>query len=87
MIVKVPVYLSLEEKLHPDEVSEVTEVIRVRLTKFIKSTADHFTIEFLGREIRLEIITSAEVKALMTGSTLGQLRKTAKIKISNLRKK
>jgi hypothetical protein len=86
MIIKIPVYLNLDEHFHPDEVSEVTETFRIGTTKLLKSMDEELTIKFLGREIIATILTTKDLEILMTGSKLGNIRK-AKTRLKELKSK
>jgi len=86
MVIKVPIYLNLDEHLHPDEVSEVTECFRIGTTKILLSMAEELSMKFLGREIIAQVLTTKDLEKLMSGSKLGNIRK-AKTRLKELKSK
>lgn len=87
MVIKVPVYLQLDEHFHPDEVVELTDAARIGLSKDLMSKFKFFHLEYLGRDIKLRIISTKELKLLMTGVQLGNVKANSIQKLKKLKTK
>lgn len=78
MIVKAPVYFLMDQHFDPDEVSEVTEQIRIEFTKFVRKSFKELIIKYRGIDIELKILTTEDLKKAMLGSKLGTAKARAR---------
>lgn len=68
MIVKIPVYFELTEKLTPEQITEVQSVVQGQLTReLIQLTGRKFQWMVFGRRLFFEILSHEQVKNRITG--------------------
>jgi len=68
MIVKIPVYFEIEEKLKPSEVNDLIQVLQNSLTVDLHelSSRGNFKVNFLNRKFSIQLLTWQQVKNRVT---------------------
>jgi len=68
MIIKVPVYLELDEKLTPDQVSDLSDAVQGLLTKDIQDiSSGKLKWNIFGRRYNFKLLTRGQVQSRITG--------------------
>lgn len=68
MIIKIPIYLEVEEKFVPEQVQEVISVVQKLMTEdILRANGKKAKWKLLGREVTFSLLTAAQVRSRITG--------------------
>jgi hypothetical protein len=69
MIIKIPVYFDVDEHFKPEETEDFVSTVQGLLTQdLIDLNGKKFSYNFLSRKIKLNILTSHQVRLRITGA-------------------